>query len=218
MTPFVHFGQQYGTRSVVTVCLEDLGFKQVAKSPEVCIIRRTRADPGQGNLWPDATVILPCLSGYEKTPMPNLIRCLLLLFILPLLNSGCKKDSKKSPASIAGSWELRQTSTAMNPQPGYYLPGNGNILDFTSTSYKIYQPGQATKSGEYTVMQDNTYAASVCLVDTRGEYTSRLVYDNDYNSNKIFYKIKGDTLTLISGCYAVDAGHSAMYVRVSSSK
>jgi hypothetical protein len=144
------------------------------------------------------------------------ISCSILLFILPLLNWGCKKSTDQSSDSITGSWELRETSAAMNSNLDKYAAGNGNILDFTATDYKIYKPGSVIKSGQFTVVQDTTVSTSVCLVFPKGEYTNRIIYDSNYAATKIFYQVDGDKLTFISGCYADDAGHSEVYERVSS--
>ncbi|HVU58933.1 MAG TPA: hypothetical protein VHD83_27920 [Puia sp.] len=148
--------------------------------------------------------------------MRYFIRCSLLIFMLPLLHWGCKKNTGRSSSLIAGSWELRQTSAAMNPSLGQYGPGNGNILEFTGNNYKIHKDGQVIKSGQFTVLQDHTVQESVCLVFPKGEYVNRIVYDTSYSANKIFYQVEGDKLTFYSGCYAYDAGHSEVYERVAS--
>jgi hypothetical protein len=137
----------------------------------------------------------------------------LALFILPLVNWGCKKNGGHGSGSISGAWELRETSAAMNPVVSQYGAGNGNIVAFTGTSYKIYKGGQVIKSGQFTVVQDATVETNVCLVLPKGEYTSRVVYA-DSTQGKIFYQVKGDRLTFYSGCYAYDAGHSEVYARV----
>ena len=145
----------------------------------------------------------------------------ILLFILPLFNCGCKKStdrsSDRSSDSITGFWELREASAALNPILYKYAAGNGNILDFTGTNYKIYKSGSVIKSGQFAVVQDTTVSISVCLVIPKGQYTNRLIYDSNYAATKIFYQIGGDSLTFYSGCYACDAGHSEVYVRVSKS-
>jgi hypothetical protein len=142
--------------------------------------------------------------------MRNPLLCSLLLFILPLLNSGCKKDADQSSGSLAGSWELRATSGAMTPGQTIYAPGNGNILAFSGSTYKIYQSGVLVKSGQFSVVQDTTVTESVCLVLPKGEYTNRIIY-SDSATIKIFYQVEGNKLTFYSGCYAYDGGHSEVY-------
>jgi hypothetical protein len=146
------------------------------------------------------------------------ISYLILLFILPLFNWGCKKSTDRSSDSIIGFWELRETSAAMTPNIDKYAVGNGNILDFTGTNYKIYKPGSAIKSGQFTVVQDTTVSTSVCLVFPNEEYINRIIYDSNYAATKIFYQVEGGRLTFISGCYAYDAGHREVYERVSSTE
>jgi hypothetical protein len=163
-----------------------------------------------------ATDLLQSLSGDKKIFMRFAIRYSILLFILPLFNWGCKKVVDRSSDSLTGFWELRETSGAMNPKTDKYAAGNGNILDFTGSNYKIYKPGSVIKSGQFTIVQDATVSTSVCLVFPAGEYTSRIIYDSNYAATKIFFQVEGDRLTFISGCYAYDAGYSEVYERVSS--
>ena len=92
----------------------------------------------------------------------------LVLFILPLANWGCKKNANQGSGSIAGTWELRTISGGMTTQ---YAAGNGNIVAFAGTSYKIYKSGQVIKSGQFSVVQDDSVETSVCLVfPKRGVY------------------------------------------------
>lgn len=140
----------------------------------------------------------------------------LLLFILPLANWGCKKNAGGGSGSISGTWELRETSAAMNPYVSKYEAGNGNILAFAGTNYKIYKGGQVIKSGQYTVVRDTTVGTSVCLIFPKGQYTSRVVYA-DSTAGKIFYQVEGSKLTFYTGCYAIDAGYRQVYERISGS-
>ena len=148
----------------------------------------------------------------QKLSMRCSIFCL-VLFILPLVNWSCKKNANQGSGSVAGTWELRAISGGMSPGSIQYAAGNGNIVAFAGTSYKIYKGGQVIKSGQFSVVQDDSVETSVCLVFPKGEYTSRVVYA-DSSTTKIFYQVKGDKLTFYSGCYAYDAGHSEVYQRV----
>src|SRR5690242_8195264 len=121
--------------------------------------------------------------------MGSITRCFLFLFILSLFIGGCKKNSDHSSGTITGTWELRETSAAMNPNTSKYSPGNGNKLDFTGTDYKIYKSGQLIKSGQFTVIQDSTVEDYVCLVLPKGQYTNRLIYDSNYTATKVFFHI-----------------------------
>jgi len=102
----------------------------------------------------------------------------------------------------------------MNPAVTQYAAGNGNILEFTDTAYKIYKAGSPIQSGQYTVLQDTTVSANVCLAFPKGRYPNRIIYDSNFAAAKIFYQVAGDSLKFISGCYAIDAGHSEVYVRI----
>ncbi|HEY9364328.1 MAG TPA: hypothetical protein VIQ00_13765 [Chitinophagaceae bacterium] len=126
----------------------------------------------------------------------------------------CKKQkAQNTSTSIIGSWELRQTSAAMNPVVNNYSEGNGNIIKFSETNYEMYENGQLKKSGPYSVLEDTTVEETVCLVFPDGQFTNRIIYDNDYNASKIFLEISGNKLSFVSGCYAVDAGHRSEYER-----
>ncbi len=140
-----------------------------------------------------------------------LIFCFITCFV------SCKKESPQEKnelsASIIGTWELRQTTAAMNPDETNYLPGNGNVLKFTNASYENYTNGQLVKSGAYVIVKDKTVEKSVCLVIPSGQFMNRIIYDSNYNDNKIFIQFSNNKLTFISGCYAYDARHSSEYER-----
>ncbi|HEY4206232.1 MAG TPA: hypothetical protein VGM31_05460 [Puia sp.] len=135
----------------------------------------------------------------------------LLLLMLTLFNCGCKKHNDKG--SLTGTWELRQTSAAMNPQASQYPAGNGNIVELKDGNYKIYKGGQVIKSGHYSSIADATVGDNVCLVLPKGQYTNRIAYE-DSTTLKIFYQVQGNTLSFYAGCYAYDAGHQEIFERV----
>ncbi len=129
----------------------------------------------------------------------------LLLFIV-----SCKKESNAISNSIQGSWELRQTSGMLLT---LYSPGNGHIIKFTADNYEITLNGQITQSGRYSIVQDATAASATCLVIPSGQYTNRIIYDNNITSEKVFIQISGNKLIFLSGCFAYDAGSSSEYAR-----
>jgi hypothetical protein len=134
-------------------------------------------------------------------------------------SESCKKNTANKensdiPTSIAGSWELRQSSGGMMPGANDYPKGNGNILKFINTNYETYENGRLIKSGQYFIIRDTTVEANVCLVLPAGRYTNRIIYDSSYNTTKEFIEISNNKLTFISGCYAYDAGHSSEYERL----
>ena len=143
-----------------------------------------------------------------------LFACSLFLSLISCNKNEGKK--KNADATLVGKWELRETSAAMNPVVSQYQPGNGNLLVFTKDGYEIHKDGQATKTGKYQVIADSTVETNVCSILPESEYAHRLVYDRNNNQAKIFFQISGDTLKLISGCYAVDAGHKEVYQRITN--
>jgi hypothetical protein len=150
--------------------------------------------------------------------MKQLILLACLVFIVTFFVSCKKNNAENTSTSIIGSWELRQTSAAMNPLVNNYPEGNGNIIKFSEANYEIYENGQLKKSGQYKVIADTTVEESVCLVFPDGQFTNRIIYDNDYNASKIFLEISGNNLSFVSGCYAVDDGHRSEYERQADSR
>lgn len=130
----------------------------------------------------------------------------------------CNKVGSKVEVadSLVGEWELRQTSAAMNPLVGNYPPGNGKIIKFTETRYSIYDGGQVVKQGEYSIVADPGVETSVCLVFPAGQFANRIIYDNDTTSEKQFFQITDNRLSIVAGCYAIDAGHRSDYEKVST--
>src|SRR5687767_7068854 len=108
--------------------------------------------------------------------MKQLFSLICLIFLVTVLMSCHKSNNKKTSVSdsIMGTWELRQTSAAMNPVVGNYPPGNGKVLKFTDSEYEIYNDGQLVKKGPYTTVADATVETSVCLVFPAGQFTNRL--------------------------------------------
>ena len=128
------------------------------------------------------------------------------------IKTSCGED-KNISSSIIGTWELRKTTAAMNPIGMTYPAGNGNILKFNNDNYEVYKNKQLVKTGKYIIVIDSTVEKSVCLEFTPDRYTNRVVYDGNFNEPKEFFEISNDQLTFISGCYAVDAGHTSTYER-----
>jgi hypothetical protein len=133
-----------------------------------------------------------------------------------LISFGCKKDNLEKPVNykiaVQGSWELRTTSAAMIPGAQAYPPGNGNVLKFNNSRYEKYVNGALTQSGHFAIISDLTAEENVCLVMPAGLYTKRIIYDGNFNGEKTFIQLTGNNkLDFISGCYALDAGHSSEY-------
>ncbi|MCW3107311.1 MAG: hypothetical protein JWQ09_1817 [Segetibacter sp.] len=141
------------------------------------------------------------------------MRCIVLktLFVaLTIFLNSCKKENSEISTSIVGNWELVKVQAGRTID---YPTGNGNILKFTNSNYQAFANGQLTKSGTYTIINDPTVEQEVCLVLPEDEYRNRIIYDGDNNAPKVFIQISNDTLSLLSGCFAVDAGSNTEYVR-----
>lgn len=157
----------------------------------------------------NATFLNLSLSALENNFMKSAsIICIITFFAF---FSSCKKDNSNISTSLIGTWELRQVSGMMTTN---YSSGNGNILKFTETGYEMYWEGQLTKSGQYAAVHDASVSENTCLVFDAGEFTNRIIYDNDTNAAKEFFKISNNKFTLVSGCFAVDAGAFREYERI----
>ena len=129
----------------------------------------------------------------------------------------CRKDDTETSTAIIGDWELLSVQAGMVPTKNYPA-GNGNILKYTNSDYQSFSNGQLVKSGTYTIASDPSVESETCLTLPDNEFKNRITYDNnDYNPSKIFLQIKNDTLTFLSGCFAVDAGARKKYVRMKKS-
>src|ERR1700712_3060821 len=95
--------------------------------------------------------------------------------------ASCKKEGIKeqsfTPTAIIGSWELEALSGNMPTKT--FPAGNGNIYQFTETAYKKFIDGSLTKSGNYAIADDSTVATSVGLNIPLGQFTHRIIFEND---------------------------------------
>jgi hypothetical protein len=135
----------------------------------------------------------------------------MLFVFFTIIIFACNKNNRDYATGIEGNWELRRI-TGGRPQTDYPA-GNGNLLKFTNTTYQTFENGRLVKTGIYTIVEDASAQTSLCLVLSPEQYKNRIIYDNDYNATKKFFQISNDTLTIISGCFAIDAGSNTEYVR-----
>jgi hypothetical protein len=125
--------------------------------------------------------------------------------------AACEKNNRDISPSITGEWELLRISGS---RPVINYPsGNGNVIKFTNSSYESFENGRLVKTGTYTIVEDASVQASVCLVLPQEKYRNRIIYDNDYNATKKFIDVSSDTLSILSGCFATDAGSNIEYIR-----
>lgn len=130
------------------------------------------------------------------------IPALIFSCVLVVLVS-CNKDESVANTSIIGTWELRQ---AYGEGPVIkFAAGNGTTLTFTATGYEIHDSGVLVKSGSYTIVKDDSASFYTCMMYAAGEYENCIIYDNDA-TRKEYFEIKGNTLTTVTGCFALDSG------------
>jgi hypothetical protein len=166
----------------------------------------------------DATITYFQLSTQEMPVMKLIIAVTICFSTFIILSGSCKKEKADKGCidlsnSLAGTWELRQTSAAMNPVVSNYPAGNGNILKFMNDNYEKYSNGQLVSSGRFSIVSDPTVETSICLVFPAGQFSNRIVYDSNNSAPKEFIQISNGKLIFISGCYALDAGQKSEYQR-----
>ncbi len=139
---------------------------------------------------------------------------ILFLVLSGIFFIGCKKvsvdEGSVNLSSIAGTWELRQAQNGMTPIINY-SSGNGNILQFTDSTYKRYKDGNLTITGYYIIIRDNSVTTETGLAISPGQFISRIIFDGDVTSHKTFFEISNSNLTFLSGFFPVDGGSSIVY-------
>ena len=157
-----------------------------------------------------------CEGGCCHLCMKYIFRIFVLVAFVTF-GTGCKKNEsnkKQFTGTIEGTWELRHASAAMNPLVSSPAAGNGHILKFSEAGYERYESHQLVKKGLYAIVADPTVESSVCLLFPVGQFTNRIVYDDDHAAEKQFLEIIGNKLIIVSGCYAFDAGHRLEYEKI----
>ena len=94
-----------------------------------------------------------------------------------------------------------------------YSSGNGNVLKFSNSTYEKYGNNNLITSGHYIIIEDASVAAEVGLIIPSGQFTRRIIYDNDFPSRKTFIQISDNKLTFLSGFFPLDGGSYALYQR-----
>jgi hypothetical protein len=156
----------------------------------------------------------------QKLFMQNLLFQLCLGAALTLL-MGCNKKThpgtEGSTAQLVGTWELREAQSGMIPNM-QHAPGNGNRYQFTETAYEQYTNGDRVKSGAYQVVTDTTVQKEVGLELPAGQFTHRIIFDNDPSATKIFFQISAGKLLLLSGYFPTDGGSRLTYEKTGSGR
>ncbi len=140
----------------------------------------------------------------------------LICFLLPLsMLAACKTELEKKPggpasSSLVGEWELRQHFGGMI-QPMSYLPGNGNLLVFDSTTYQYISNGQVVRQGQYAILVDSFVDVNSCaLLPAPDDKPNRIVFDNETQVRMNFI-MDGRNLKIHSGCIPLDGGGSIYF-------
>jgi hypothetical protein len=141
----------------------------------------------------------------------------ILVGLILVFLSGCKKDTTgiNNYTAIVGTWELKQEQGGMMPSIEY-SQGNGNILKFSTYTYEKYTNNNLVRSGQYILIEDTSVGAEVGLVIPPGQFTHRIVYDNDFTAPKTFVQISNNKLSTLSGYFPLDGGSNVIYQKIES--
>jgi len=130
-----------------------------------------------------------------------------------LLTAGCKKHTHHPDLpTVRGSWELRVEEGGFAGTINYQ-PGNGNLVQFDDMTYKRYANGQLIKSGNYRVITDTSADRLMCHPESSGQFTDRIIYDNDITGTKYYSQVTGNQLILISSNCWPDVPSKFVYAR-----
>ena len=147
-----------------------------------------------------------------KVLFPVFIGILLISFL------SCSKSHPSSPGEVAdklqGIWELRHMQMSWWPD-STFAPGSGNTIIFHNATWTMRQ-GSSDISGTYTITKfvQAPVPSGACNEIRVEEYP--WLFTGRHNSDTVVsagLHLKGDTLVLRSGCFAVDAGLQKVYVR-----
>lgn len=136
---------------------------------------------------------------------------LAVISILTILFFGCKKDNASFIDNLQGQWELRRASGMLTTD---YPAGNGKILKFSGNICESFQHEELIDRGSYEIIPDKTVSVSTCMVFEEGIYNKRILFHKASTNQKTFIRLSGDTLSFVSGCFAIDAGSESKYVRI----
>ena len=147
----------------------------------------------------------------------RLIKTIARLIAVLLFIGGCKKSSSESAnTSIVGAWELRQLNG--NIGTVNYPAGNNYTIEFTTSTYTTSDTthsfavrGNHRTTGTYTIIEDNSADISTGILIQKGQFTNRLILDNDTSSEKIFFQVANNKLVFLSGFFPADGGVQLTY-------
>lgn len=127
----------------------------------------------------------------------------LLLSLLVIAFASCKKKDKNTtpPPSLAGTWEV----TAEASLSSLAAPARLIVVKFTGNTYERYVNGALVTNGTYKVAPDK-------YPNNTPAY--RIVFDGSLTTQKVFYKIAGNELTVTDDPYLLPPGGLMFYKRI----
>lgn len=113
---------------------------------------------------------------------------LLVALSIVFFLAACKKEHVMNCGTLdmhlKGTWELR-SNTGGNIMPATYLPGNGNLLRFSDTTYALYSSGKLYNKGTYRLHSD-------------GLGHDTIIYDkSNFNKDIVTYTYGNNQLKLV---------------------
>ncbi len=141
-----------------------------------------------------------------------------ILALAVILAAGCQKksDSIGNNNSLIGKWEISQTSGFSGVKD--YPTGNNNILVFLDgENYKAdslisgFLTGKSNQSGKYDTRQADSATNYLGLNVNPGEFTHRIIWDNDSNARRMYYQINNNELILLAGNFINDSGTKIVF-------
>ena len=144
----------------------------------------------------------------------RLIKTLAGIIAVMLLIAGCKKSSEVSNTSFEGTWGLRQVYGDIGTIN--YPAGNNSTLTFKAGAYTNRDTTKGVTrhpTGTYMIVSDNSAEASTGFNIKDGQFTNRLILDNDPSAQKIFIQITNNNLVLLTGYFPTDGGVQLTYVK-----
>jgi len=133
-----------------------------------------------------------------------LVICLIIFFI-GLMH--CKKSESEREVllfSVKGTWELRSVDGGNRIVQNPYLPGNGNIWQFTDSTYKAFVDGDLKDTG--------TYVLEIGISPNTGEEAYKIVFDAN-PGHTLFFEATKSRLIIDRGIIVAD-GVRERYARI----
>ena len=135
------------------------------------------------------------------------------ILIITILFAGCRKETgttetKDGDGPLTGTWELYKSWGGMSPLT-HFPEGNGNILEFDRTTFKIMQNGNVTYEGTYQLINDDFIDVNTCTtLPAKNDKPNHIIYNDDPAGIKRYFEVSRKTLRITMSCIAVDGGVS----------